>query len=446
MAYTTLSGHKIKHRADGLCLSATEVETINTALTDLDGVSAGTPSAGSVTNSMLATDVKVGSLATLTTTEVASVVGAINELDAENGDLSGLSTAATDLAAAITEVDGHCDTNTTAIGTLASLTTTEKTNLVGAINEVNAENTGMVTLTGSQTLTNKTLTTPVISDGDAGLTITSANQTSASATITFPDCGDAADTVVLADTTQTLTNKTLTAPKIVTTGKICDAGGDEYVVFTEATTPVTYLNITSGDTTVAPSLTGDGENNTGLLLAGKGTGKVRIGDGADRTKLMTFELVGATSGRTATIASSHTADVTVTLPNATCTLVGADTTDTLTNKTLTSPTVNTPAISDGVLTDSVNTWTLSAHDYAGGHEDWTLSAAELLNPCHKPTNADDAINAIVATTIRPYLFINETGKVLTVKTAAGSGIAITNGKSAFVMSDGVNVIRLTPDA
>lgn len=39
---------------------------------------------GAITNGKLATDVKIGSLASLTTTETASVIGAINELDAEN--------------------------------------------------------------------------------------------------------------------------------------------------------------------------------------------------------------------------------------------------------------------------------------------------------------------------------------------------------------------------
>jgi hypothetical protein len=53
-------------------------------------------------------------------------------------------------------------------------------------------------------------------------------------------------------------------------------------------------------------------------------------------------------------AGEPTADRTVTLPNATTTLVGTDTTDTLTNKTLTSPTLTTPALgtpASGVMTN-----------------------------------------------------------------------------------------------
>lgn len=66
----------------------------------------------------------------------------------------------------------------------------------------------------TQTLTNKTLTSPVIDDTDTGVTITSADQTHATPVATIPDLVDAADTFVMADTAQTLTNKTLTTPTI----------------------------------------------------------------------------------------------------------------------------------------------------------------------------------------------------------------------------------------
>ncbi len=273
----------------------------------------------------------------------------------------------------------------------------------------------------------------VIDDGDKGLTLASANQTNAAATVTFPDIGDAADTVVVADTAQTLTNKTLTAPKIVTTGYIADAGGDEYLKFVEATTPVTYVQITSGNTTVAPKVQGAGETNTDLHLLGSGTGNVYISDGTDQTKDITFELNGATTAKTMTIISSQTDDRSLTLPDATDTLVGKATTDTLTNKTLTAPVINQPSI----------TCAFGTHDYGAGTEDWTLSAAELLKMIHKPTNASGGVNAIIGDTAgMPYIFVNGTGQTLTVKTAAGTGIAIANGKTHMVMSDGTNVIAI----
>lgn len=85
--------------------------------------------------------------------EQKSVVGAINDLgtltgqaqatadDAirKIGDLSTLTTdEKTTIVGAINEVDAHADANKSEIGTLSALTTDEKATLVGAINEVDA--------------------------------------------------------------------------------------------------------------------------------------------------------------------------------------------------------------------------------------------------------------------------------------------------------------------
>ena len=114
-----------------------------------------------------------------------------------------------------------------------------------------------------------------------------------------------------------------------------------------------------------------------------------------------------------------------------------DAAETLTNKTLTSPALSNPAL----------TFAIGAHDYAGAAVDWALSAAELLKTVHKPTNANGPCNAIIAAAAgKPYIFINGTGQALTVKTPAGTGVAITNGKSAIVMSDGTNVIALATES
>lgn len=69
----------------------------------------------------------IGTLSSLTTTVKTDLVSAINEVDSDLGTLSEtVSGHTTDIA-----------TNTSAIGTLANLTTTNKTSLVGAVNEVN---------------------------------------------------------------------------------------------------------------------------------------------------------------------------------------------------------------------------------------------------------------------------------------------------------------------
>lgn len=345
-------------------------------------------------------------------------------------------------------------------------------------------------LNGTSTpLTSPVLTTPQINDTTADHQyVFAVNELTADRTVTLPLL-TGNDEFTFNAHEQTLTNKTLTAPKIVTTGYIADAGGDEYLKFVEATNPVTYVQITSGNTTVAPKVQGAGETNTDLHLLGTGTGNVYISDGTDPTKDITFELNGATTAKTMTIVSSQTADRSLTLPDATDTLVGRATTDVLTNKTLTLPQINdttadhqyvfavnelaadrtvtlplltgndefvfkdhavtmtNKTLTAPVMTQPSITCAFGTHDYSAAHADWTLSAAELLKMIHKPTNADADVNAIIADTAgMPYVFVNGTGQVLTVKTAAGTGVAITNGKTAIVMSDGTNVIALATES
>lgn len=58
---------------------------------------------------------------------------------------------------------------------------------------------------------------------------------------------------------------------------------------------------------------------------------------SDATKLLKFSLGGATTGKTMTFVSSHTNDRSITFPDASDTLVGLATTDTMSNKTFVAP-------------------------------------------------------------------------------------------------------------
>lgn len=156
-------------------------------------------------------------------------------------------------------------------------------------------------------------------------------------------------------------------------------------------------------------------------------------------KLVTPLIDDGSLGITITSANQGHAAPTATIPNigdAADEFVMKDTTQTLTKKMLTAP----------FLTDPCTTYNIGTHDYEEGVADWTLSQAEALKPVHKPTNAGGAVNAIVASSPIPYIFINATGAALTVKTAEGSGYAITAGKTAIVMSDGANVIALATES
>jgi hypothetical protein len=66
--------------------------------------------------------------------------------------------------------------------------------------------------------------------------------------------------------------------KIDTTEGILDGGGDEYLLFTETSTPVNYLNITNANTSNDPKLESAGsDTNVGMTIDTKGTGALTLG-------------------------------------------------------------------------------------------------------------------------------------------------------------------------
>jgi len=75
------------------------------------------------------------------------------------------------------------------------------------------------------------------------------------------------------------------------------------------------------------------------------TGTVTLDTGVN----IVFEGATANAFEATLTAGDPTADRTITLPDLTTTLVGQDTTDTLTNKTLTSPTISGLTLSDGSI-------------------------------------------------------------------------------------------------
>jgi len=178
---------------------------------------------------------------------------------------------------------------------------------------------GVVTLTGTQTLTNKTLTAPTINAGTLNLmtVLTVANDidvgayeiralkfesdqatgtaplTVASTTVVTNLNADLLDGVQgslysqIAGT-ETLTNKTLTAPRIANAGFIADANGAEQIIFATTSSAVNELTITNGATGVPATIASSGESNIGLRISGSGTGGVILHGGATKGSYLEF--------------------------------------------------------------------------------------------------------------------------------------------------------------
>jgi len=356
-------------------------------------------------NSLSATD--IGDLATLNSSiDASSLVGAINEIESEVSAFSvNTITNASDLGAAPATDDSFIirDANQNALRemtvanlfnapTLTSPTISGTVDANGslvfegatadsfettiAITDPTADRTFTIpNVTGTAITTGNlssitslgvlTGTTPIVMEGNTAnsfeTTITLTDPT-ADRTITLPN---ATGTVVLKDTTDTLTNKTLTTPVIAeidsgstitldaTTDIVLDANGGDVFLKDDGTTYGSLTNtsgnliIKSGTTT---ALTMSGANVT---IAGDLTvsGTTTTVDSATISIQNAFVFEGATddSFETTLTTVDPTADRTVSLPNATDTLVGKATTDTLTNKTLTSPIVSGLALSDSSI-------------------------------------------------------------------------------------------------
>jgi hypothetical protein len=192
-------------------------------------------------------------------------------------------------------------------------------------------NDSVVYLALSQTLTNKTLTLPIIAS------------ISNSGTITIPT---GTDTLVARNTTDTLTNKTLTLPVIASisnSGTITIPTGTDTLVARNTTDTLTNKTLTLP---VIASI-----SNSGTITVPTGTDTLVARNTTDTltNKTLTLPVI-------ASISNSGT----ITIPTGTDTLVARNTTDTLTNKTITSSTNTVRATQLGTSGSDVNVSSASA--------------------------------------------------------------------------------------
>jgi hypothetical protein len=266
------------------------------------------------------------------------------------------------------------DANTTLVGTDTTQTLTNKTLTAPVISSI--VNTGSLTLPTStdtlvgrattDTLTNKTLTSPVIG------TIVNTG------TLTLPT---STDTLVGRATTDTLTNKTLTSPVI---GTIVNTG--------------TLTLPTSTDTLVGRATTDTLTNKT-----------------------LTSPVIG-------TIVNTGT----LTLPTSTDTLVGRATTDTLTNKTLTSPVIGT-IVNTGTLTLPTSTDTLVGRATTDTLTNKTLGAFTISGTV---SGGGNQINNVIIGTSNPlagtFTDLSTTGLVRIPSANRSAAAALTPTNPAFL--------------
>jgi hypothetical protein len=195
--------------------------------------------------------------------------------------------------------------------------------------------------------------------------------------------------------TQTLTNKTLTSP-VLTTPQINDSAADHQYVFAVA-------NLVADRTVTLPLLTGadtfvfeaHAQTLTNKIL----TAPVLSGSASAAGSILFKEDTDNGTNAVTLIGPAATADVTVTLPAATDTLVGKATTDTLTNKTITSVVLNTgvsgSAVLDSDTMSGASATTLSSSESIKAYVDAQVATVDTLAEVLAIGNTTGGTNIIV---------------------------------------------------
>ena len=250
------------------------------------------------------------------------------------------------------------------------------------------------------------------------------------------------NTVVTTTGTQTLTNKTITAPKIGTS--ILDTNGNELALLTATGSAVNEFTLANAASGNAPRLSATGETNVDLDLLAKGTGHVTV-RGNNNSGAVQFNCEDNSHGQIV-IAQPHSAGVTntLTLPaGSSSTLVSRVSTDTLTNKTLTNPILSPTATTAGKVEflEGTNNGTNKATligPASTADVTITLPAATdtLVGKATTDTLTNKTINAsqLINATVSLSKLANGTDGNLISYDASGAAVAVATGNASQVLT------------
>jgi hypothetical protein len=210
---------------------------------------------------------------------------------------------------------------------------------------------------------------------------------------------------ITADAVATLSNKTLSAPVINNATFTGQQSGlqiafNDSIVFEGTTADASELTLSAGEPTADRTVTLP--NATTTLV------------GIDTTDTLTNKTL--TSPVISTISNTGT----LTLPTSTDTLVGRATTDTLTNKTLTSPTIGTQASFDNRAEARFLESTGNGTNYVG----FKAPASITTNLVWTLPSADGTANQVLST---------DGSGVLSFATASSGGVSANDQAFAFAV-------------
>ena len=260
-------------------------------------------------------------------------------------------------------------------------------------------------------------------------------------------------TVATLTGTQTLTNKTVTSPKI---NEILDANGNEVLGLLSTASATDYVGIKNGIGVGVPlHISSEGSSaNIGLHIQPKGTGLVTISDGTDFNKGIRFRSSSSAASAITLLDAVSTAGHVITLPDATTTLVGRNTTDTLTNKSISGATNTFSSIPNSGLTNSSITINGVAVSLGSSTSVGTVTSVTGTAPVVSSGGATPAISMAAATSsVDWYLtstdwntFNNKTSNTGTVTSVAASVPAFLSVSGSPITTSGTLAISYSGTA
>jgi hypothetical protein len=90
---------------------------------------------------------------------------------------------------------------------------------------------------------------------------------------------------------------------------------------------------------------------------------------------------------------------------------------------------------------TIDTWSTNSATLSTADGSTSESRAAILNLTDTTSDLSGTATLICPTASKVYIIKNGTGETVTVKTASGSGIAVSNGNTSIVYCDGTNVVE-----